>query len=497
MRYIHKSIVLAFSLLFSVSVVVAAAQAECPAIVQQALAATDTACADTGRNQACYGNIDLSAVPQEGVTDFVFSQPGDLVDVTGVQTLTLAPLDEQGDTWGVALMRIQANLPDTLPGQNVTFLLFGDVEIQNAVDPNQSVQTTAPLGVTLDVTISSPTPLLESITGDTGLPELLDAGTQVVADGQAAFGQMLHVTLADGRAGWIPAAMVQVDGDVTTLPEFSLDGEPPAANADAPVALTPMQAFYFKTGLNDSPCTEAPDSGILIQTPEGAGKIDLVVNDVKVSLGSTGYFQAQPGAEMTISVVEGEAEVESDGVTVTVPAGMQTGIPVDDELHASGAPEEPQPYDELGALPISVLPREITIAEPLAEATVSAASDAVPVPGQWTSTGGDAELGGSCDPMFAEIFSGQGVFGESTTFTMPEGAFSLEAVYRVNSAEMPGGMIFANPAPGVHTMDLNQEGVNLHYEFRIISSTRIEATMTMNFDSCIMTVLFVMEPVGG
>ena len=30
-------------------------------------------------------------------------------------------------------MQLQANLPDTLPGQNVTFLLFGNVEIENAV----------------------------------------------------------------------------------------------------------------------------------------------------------------------------------------------------------------------------------------------------------------------------------------------------------------------------------------------------------------------------
>ena len=30
-------------------------------------------------------------------------------------------------------MKLQANLPDSLPGQNVTFLMFGDVQIQNAV----------------------------------------------------------------------------------------------------------------------------------------------------------------------------------------------------------------------------------------------------------------------------------------------------------------------------------------------------------------------------
>ncbi len=30
------------------------------------------------------------------------------------------------------MLRIQANLPDTMPGQNVTILLFGDVSIYNA-----------------------------------------------------------------------------------------------------------------------------------------------------------------------------------------------------------------------------------------------------------------------------------------------------------------------------------------------------------------------------
>jgi hypothetical protein len=44
------------------------AQGDCPAIVQAALAATHQACAATGGNQACYGNVTLSAVPQAGIT---------------------------------------------------------------------------------------------------------------------------------------------------------------------------------------------------------------------------------------------------------------------------------------------------------------------------------------------------------------------------------------------------------------------------------------------
>ena len=33
--------------------------------------------------------------------------------------------------WGIAIMGLQANLPDNLPGQNATIVLFGDVEIAN------------------------------------------------------------------------------------------------------------------------------------------------------------------------------------------------------------------------------------------------------------------------------------------------------------------------------------------------------------------------------
>ncbi|MBL8164107.1 MAG: hypothetical protein JNJ61_19115, partial [Anaerolineae bacterium] len=214
-------------LVLLISVSVAAAQGQqCGELVEQAITAVQDACADTGRNQACYGNVALEASPREGVEDFVFDQQGDLVDVSDIDTLTLSSLDEVAGEWGVALLRIQANIPDTLPGQNVTFLLFGDVELQNAVDA-----------------------------------------------------------------------------------ENSDDAE-----------LTPMQAFYFRSGLDDSACAEAPSSGILIQTPEGAGTITLRANDVEISLGSTAYFQAEAGDAMTVSVVEGEAQVTADGETVTVPA---------------------------------------------------------------------------------------------------------------------------------------------------------------------------------
>jgi len=369
MRLIRKVYWSAFALFISATATAAAQDATCPTIVQDALAATDSACVATGRNQACYGNIDLQAQPQPGVADFNFTKPGDLVDVAGVQTLNLSPLDQKKDTWGVALLKLQANLPDTLPGQNVTFLLFGDVEIQNAVSSNvDEGSASVPAGTTLEVTVSSMSPLMTSLTNPNtaAMPKMLNAGTKVTADGYFATAQMLHVQLDDGTQGWLMAAMVKVNGDVNTLPAMDMDGKVTSGGGDTAPApkQTPMQAFYFKSGSNDAPCDEAPDSGILIQTPEGAGKIELTINDAKIELGSTGYFQAQPGGDMTVTIVEGEGVVEADGTSLTVPAGSAATVPLDNNLKASGPPVGPTPYDPnaLKALPVSYLPRQVDIA---------------------------------------------------------------------------------------------------------------------------------------
>src|SRR5436190_6254210 len=66
--------------------------ADCPALVQQALAATDRLCHETGKNQACYGNINLSAKPNSNAKSFQFEQPGDRVDISAIKSLQLSPM---------------------------------------------------------------------------------------------------------------------------------------------------------------------------------------------------------------------------------------------------------------------------------------------------------------------------------------------------------------------------------------------------------------------
>ncbi len=256
-------------LILLLSVSVALAQTDCPTLAEDALAAADSLCTDLERNQACYGNVLLDAVPQAGVTDLQFEQAGDIEDLADIQSIELSGMDTETGAWGVAILSVQANLPETLPGQNVTFVLFGDVTLENAASEAQN----------------------------------------------------------------------------------------------------PMQAFYLRTGIGDAACEEAPESGLLVQTPDGVDSVSFNANGVDVEVGSTVFFQAQPDAEMNISTVEGTALLDFDGEQYPIIQGTWLSVPMGAQLLPTGRPEFPQSYAEnrLSRLPTRVLPRLIEIAPPLGE----------------------------------------------------------------------------------------------------------------------------------
>ena len=52
-------------------------------------------------------------------------------------------------------MRLQANIPDTLPGQSVSFLVFGDVQLENKVTPTLSPSVTVASNTVLLVNLLS------------------------------------------------------------------------------------------------------------------------------------------------------------------------------------------------------------------------------------------------------------------------------------------------------------------------------------------------------
>src|SRR5579859_3604580 len=120
-------------------------QADCPAIVKQAIDTIGSECAKTARNKLCYGNSTIQAVFQPGVTNVKFQAPGDTVDVPQIKEFTLGAMDVTASTWGVAEMKIKADLPDTDPTQAVTMILFGAVHLLDGdADANTALLTRTP-----------------------------------------------------------------------------------------------------------------------------------------------------------------------------------------------------------------------------------------------------------------------------------------------------------------------------------------------------------------
>lgn len=322
----------------------------CPPFVKAALEATNTGCADTGRNQACYGSVSIKAEPQTGVTNFTFEQVGNTVDLATIQSLQLSALKPDDKTWGIVLVRMQANLPGTVTGQTVTMLLFGDVQMQNAV---------ARPSLTLDTTTTAATAVYLRPFGS--IIGRLAINDPVTLTGHLKDNTWLRIQMVDKEGkpsgiGWLPVKMVKATGQ-----EDKLDVIDPAA----PV-YGPMQAFYFRTGIGPQACQEAPRNGVLIQTPKGGRRVTLLINDVKVTVGSTLLLTAQPGGTARFATLDGLAVVEARGRIQTVNAGRQVEVPMDAQLRASGPPGTPQPYklEDIQNLPLPNLPDKVTAAPP-------------------------------------------------------------------------------------------------------------------------------------
>ncbi len=311
----------------------------CPQFVQTALQTTDQYCKGTGRNQACYGHRLLDAQPQPGFEVADFAGEGDLVDLSRIQSLRLSAMDVETGTWGISLLRLQASLANALSARDITLLLFGDVAMENA----ETVSIRIPVTVAADQNIN--VRLGASDTAAVGTT--LQPDQTVIARGRLADSSWLYVETPEGLMGWVYASLMTSEGDLETL--TVLERSTPRYG--------PMQAFYLQTGAAAPTCAEAPDNGLLVQTPEGVAEVRLWINDVKIRLvsSSTSFIQADAGSIMTVNMLEGSGMIEAGGVTYPVIAGTQISIPLDDNLMAADAPSMPESSQPVN-LPLDAMP---------------------------------------------------------------------------------------------------------------------------------------------
>lgn len=313
--------------------VVVVAQESCPKITEDALETVDVVCDEMGIDQICYGNVELEIETVDDASDYSFEEPGDTLELSQLQRLQLSPMDEDAGIWGIAMMQLRANVPNTAPGQGVTFLLFGDVSLEN----REASFTTLPITSTGNINVRSGPSTDFAVVGS------LTNGQSINAFGRNQVGDWLKIRLDSDTVGWVYAPLMTMEGDIETLSIVEENGESSSA-----------QAYYFRTGIGDAPCEEAPNSGILVRSPEGIGEVNMTLNGVSVSFGSTLFMQAEPEGDLNVSVLQGHARLKSFDEEQLALVGTKISVPLNDQLEATGPPSLPKPCaaEDLENLPV-------------------------------------------------------------------------------------------------------------------------------------------------
>lgn len=331
-------------LILSVNVVITAQDTDCPALVETVLETVGDLCVDLGRNQACYGNNQVMAEDFDTVPVVDFVDAGDIVPVSQIARLVTAPLDVDGDTWGIAILALQADLPDTLPGQNVIFVIFGDTELINEIAPTAEAQPPPILSATATGSVN-----VRSGPGTGfGIVGTLAAGDAISLTGRNEGGDWAQFNL-DGSAAWVYVPLLTVEGNVSILQVVEADDTVTAA------VVAPMQTFRLTSSIGSAACAEVPQDGLLVQTPTDT-VVHFRVNGVEVEIGSTAFFQSDDEI-LRVTTLEGQVSVTSDGETQVVEPGYSVSVPID------APPAEPEPYDyeDVSRVPVSLLPQAVSV----------------------------------------------------------------------------------------------------------------------------------------
>jgi hypothetical protein len=275
----------------------------CSALALEAMNQSATNCDGLSTNIACYGYNRVSVLFNRDVPEDLFSKPADRADLPDLQSIETSAYDQASDFWGVAVMKLQANIPNTLPGQSVTFILMGETQVADAVPPDQQL---LPSSAVVAVAPTTRTNVRSKPSGRSNVLLAVNQGQELQADAIDESGMWLRV-VANGVPGWISRAALG-GPDVSSLPVITSE------------TLAPMQAFYLKTKFGKPECAQAP-SALLVQGPKNLS-IDLSVNGASITIHSTVLFRTLDEDTMELLVLDGQAVVDG----LTIPTGFRSLI---------------------------------------------------------------------------------------------------------------------------------------------------------------------------
>jgi hypothetical protein len=336
-----KTLPILFLLLLLVSAAPLLAQeTTCPALVTLLLENARESCPEIGLNEACYATGSVVVEPRPEVR-LDFGDPGDSVSLAAITALEAQPFDAALGEWGMVSLRPRANLADS----GVNLWLFGDARLENRSDAPDDWVTL--LG---EVSWNAGANLRANPDENAELVAALVTGSSVQVVGRTADGAWLRVASGDLN-GWVLITLMRVDGDLNLLKVMQSDEPLPES------LYGPMQAFRLRTGQDDAPCREAPDSGLMVQSPTGGNAALLEVNGGLLSFAGTLWLQTTDIGETVVSVLEGVAAY-SDGQSMVQGQAMQYGF-TGDRIVYSGTSD--YRFYRARYLPLPLLPREFEL----------------------------------------------------------------------------------------------------------------------------------------
>ncbi len=181
-------------ILFGFAIPGNAQELACAEVVDRALLEIGENCQNLERDSLCYGHGNVAASFTSGFDAADFSEPGARAPLAALERLQTSGLELEAQTLGVAVMNLQAHLPNTRPGSGVIAMLVGEAALTNEVDPTliQKIRDPISTATTKSATLfAQPNTIAEE-------SERLPAGSIVLVDAVTSEREWMRV-VKDGR----------------------------------------------------------------------------------------------------------------------------------------------------------------------------------------------------------------------------------------------------------------------------------------------------------
>lgn len=219
-------------------------QATCQELIDRAIQSSSASCDQIGANQICYGNNTIVAELVPGTQDR-FEQRGDTTGLEKLQRLSASPLSLAGGEWGIAIAKVMANLPRTLPGQTVTMVVFGNTTLDKDATSLETYYFSSVLGK-IDCEQVPFDGLMITMPDGQGAKFMINGAEMVImgnASLQAVKGGEMSVSMYSGSASITAYGQNQLvlAGEKTRMDLGGPDGNYAVSPPSVPEPLSPVE----------------------------------------------------------------------------------------------------------------------------------------------------------------------------------------------------------------------------------------------------------------